>query len=174
MQKDIVKNYRIDISTLYTVHCSDNAIDWVCEHLGGFDKLTDICCHIGLGLLKGYPTETIQNMIAEVINYRPVESYRKDMVNKVLRSYATVLKDHFLGLATLGDDRNFLNHVTIYGATLIRRDLRYNTNIDNRRCVSTELTASFHWHSRSNHVVIQPEINRIQQYTDANSTFQYT
>lgn len=138
------RNYLIDVSKLFTMYCSRNAVDWVSDFLGGFNRLTDICCHIGLSLLKDKSFDIAADITKEVTKRQPIDQRYRDMTEKVVMSYSIVLRDSFLSVATVGIDRSKLNYVQIHTANLIQN---LNPNLMSQRTdVATALTASFHWH----------------------------
>lgn len=146
MQVERPCKYIVDISPLFMNHCSTNAVDMVSDYLGGYEKLTDISCHIGLALMRNTDEEQLDAMVRQVINQQEIDKHYIDMTEKVIRSFAIVLRNNFIGVALVGQDRNMVNHIHIHDAQILKHTITPSDVTTPRNNIATRLVASFHWH----------------------------
>lgn len=145
MPVDMMNRYTIDTSQLFKLH-SKNAVDWVTDYMGGFDRLTDMCCHIAMSMIKRHDHDEIIGVITQATQNPPIGIKYVDMTHKVLWSYATVLHTYFLSIACVGINLDQLNYVEIHDAQLLNNGPLINVDMSEVRASTTLLTATFHWH----------------------------
>ena len=135
-------HYIVDVSQLFNHHTTRRAVDQTAELVGGFDKLTDISCHIAMTMMKcNNDALVIDNMVNEVINQHAVDPRSIRMTTNVIVSYAHVLKSNFLNFLHNDSPFNMLNHVQVHDAS-------YNfTSFGTFRAnTSSDIKASVYWY----------------------------
>lgn len=115
------------------------------EQLGGFDRLTDMCCHVAVMMSKPISEEAIQQVISEglLVAGHEQSSMQHTLLSKVVYRYATVLKYNFINnvLSDKGYSCN-LNHIAVHGACH-----NYKDHLTKPQSISGELTATVYWHT---------------------------
>ena len=135
-------NYKVDISPLFNVYCSKHAVDIAVDLLGGFDKLTDISCHIALTVIKDNDHQLAATLIHDAVGSQLVEPRYIELIKFCVMSYATVLRQNFLNLIRSDSQYRPINHVQVHDAC---HD--YNPQNTVRVSICGDIRASVHWHN---------------------------
>lgn len=135
-------NYKVDISPLFNVYCSKHAVDTAADFLGGFDKLTDISCHIALTVIKDNDHQLATNLIHEAVGSQLIEARYIELIKFCVMSYATVLRQNFLNLIRSDSQYRPINHVQVHDAY---HD--YSPHSTARVSICGDIRASVYWHN---------------------------
>lgn len=137
-------NFLIDITPLFNIGCSKKAIDLTTDYVGGFDKLTDLCCHIALMQLKNYDHDNISNVIGQELSGHSdhgVNSTYTTLIHDVVLKYAHVLHGNFVNILLTSANHRTINHIEVHDA---RFD--FNEITLQRQHVTSQLKATLHWY----------------------------
>lgn len=136
-------NFVVDITPLFNLNFSKRAIDMSSDYVGGFDKLTDMCCHLAVMMIKCDDEVFIKEYIKSCLSQYMYCHEPLPIMYTVMEQYATVLRHNFVDVV-VGDhiDYNALNHITVHGAC---HD--YVDSNTTRRYISGEIMATVCWHA---------------------------
>lgn len=134
-------NFLIDITPLFNIGCSKKAIDLTTDYVGGFDKLTDLCCHVAIMQLKNYDHDNISNVIGQALSTHAVHRIYTNTMHDVVLKYTNVLYRNFVNILLTSATNRTINHIEVHDA---RFD--FNNTTLQRQNVTTQLKATLHWY----------------------------
>lgn len=134
-------NFLIDITPLFNIGCSKKAIDLTTDYVGGFDKLTDICCHVAIMQLKNYDHDSISNVIGQALSGQVVHQIYTNTMHDVVLKYTNVLYRNFLNILLNSSHDRKINHIEVHDA-----HFDFNDTTLQRQHVTSKLKATLHWY----------------------------
>ena len=115
MQEPNPQSYRIDVTQMFNT-VSIQAINMTTQHLGGFDRLSDMCCHLAIMLRNGISRSDINIEVQDIIRKLNVNVLYQDSIQTVIMTYINVLNNNFLSGLSMSQQNHPINHIKILDA----------------------------------------------------------
>lgn len=136
MQSPRPQLFRIDVTQMFNT-VSIRAIDMTSQHMGGFDKLSDMCCHLAIMVRNGLSQLDIKLKIAEIIYELNIAEFYQRSMYDVVMIYITTINNNFLTGLSISQQNKPINHVKILDA---KHD--YNVRNTTRQYVTCDFVAA--------------------------------